>query len=82
MTPTRKVVAGPDVPSEVGRHSPAVRGGDLLFVSGRPGDRRTGRPRVWRAGTSRVAETSLRCCVRAPALPSSSSPRPSSSPTR
>jgi 2-iminobutanoate/2-iminopropanoate deaminase len=37
MTPTRKVVTGPDVPSGIGPYSPAVRGGDFLFVSGQPG---------------------------------------------
>ncbi|MGZ6692483.1 MAG: Rid family hydrolase [Solirubrobacteraceae bacterium] len=37
MTSTRKVVTGPDVPSGIGPYSPAVRGGDFLFVSGQPG---------------------------------------------
>ena len=37
MTPTREVVIGADVPSGIGPYSPAVRGGDFLFVSGQPG---------------------------------------------
>jgi 2-iminobutanoate/2-iminopropanoate deaminase len=37
MTATREVVAGPQVPSGIGPYSPAVRGGEFLFVSGQPG---------------------------------------------
>jgi 2-iminobutanoate/2-iminopropanoate deaminase len=37
MTAIREVVTGPDVPSGIGPYSPAVRGGDFLFVSGQPG---------------------------------------------
>jgi 2-iminobutanoate/2-iminopropanoate deaminase len=37
MTATREVVTGPGVPTGIGPYSPAVRAGDLLFVSGQPG---------------------------------------------
>jgi 2-iminobutanoate/2-iminopropanoate deaminase len=37
MTATREVISGGDVPSGIGPYSPAVRGGDFLFVSGQPG---------------------------------------------
>jgi len=33
----REVITGPDVPTGIGPYSPAVRAGDLLFVSGQPG---------------------------------------------
>jgi 2-iminobutanoate/2-iminopropanoate deaminase len=40
-----QVIAGPDVPSGIGPYSPAVRVGELLFVSGQPGiDPSTGKP--------------------------------------
>jgi 2-iminobutanoate/2-iminopropanoate deaminase len=45
MDTSREVVAGPDVPSGIGPYSPAVRAGNLLFVSGQPGvDPETGKP--------------------------------------
>ncbi len=37
MAATREVITGPEVPSGIGPYSPAVRTGDLLFVSGQPG---------------------------------------------
>jgi 2-iminobutanoate/2-iminopropanoate deaminase len=45
MTPRPQAITGPDVPSTIGPYSPAVRIGDLLFVSGQPGvDPSTGEP--------------------------------------
>lgn len=39
------VIEGPDVPPAIGPYSPAVRVGNLLFVSGQPGiDPSTGKP--------------------------------------
>jgi 2-iminobutanoate/2-iminopropanoate deaminase len=41
----RRIVEGPGVPPTIGPYSPAVRAGDLLFVSGQPGvDPATGEP--------------------------------------
>src|SRR4051794_22884376 len=41
----REVGSGPDVPATIGPYSPAVRVGDLLFVSGQAGvDPATGEP--------------------------------------
>ena len=37
MAPRLEVVSGPDVPPTIGPYSPAVRVGDLLFVSGQAG---------------------------------------------
>ena len=37
MTAMREVVTGPGIPTGIGPYSPAVRAGDLLFVSGQPG---------------------------------------------
>src|SRR5437764_11817523 len=37
MAATREVVTGLGVPTAIGPYSPAVRAGDLLFVSGQPG---------------------------------------------
>jgi 2-iminobutanoate/2-iminopropanoate deaminase len=45
MVERPQVIEGPDVPPTVGPYSPAVRVGDLLFVSGQPGiDPSTGQP--------------------------------------
>jgi enamine deaminase RidA (YjgF/YER057c/UK114 family) len=44
MDATREVVTGPGVPTGIGPYSPALRAGELLFVSGQPG-RRGGRCR-------------------------------------
>jgi 2-iminobutanoate/2-iminopropanoate deaminase len=45
MPPRPEVIAGPDVPPTIGPYSPAVRAGDLLFVSGQAGiDPATGKP--------------------------------------
>ena len=45
MSITREVVSGADVPSGIGPYSPAVRAGDLLYVSGQPGvDPQTAKP--------------------------------------
>ena len=45
MASTREVVTGPGVPTGIGPYSPAVRAGDLLFVSGQPGvDPETAQP--------------------------------------
>ena len=45
MDATREVVTGPGVPTGIGPYSPAVRAGDLLFVSGQPGvDPETAQP--------------------------------------
>ncbi len=41
----RQVVTGPDLPSQIGPYSHAVRAGGFLFVSGQPGiDPATGEP--------------------------------------
>jgi 2-iminobutanoate/2-iminopropanoate deaminase len=37
MAERPQVIEGPDVPPTVGPYSPAVRVGDLLFISGQPG---------------------------------------------
>ena len=37
MSANREVISGADVPNGIGPYSPAVRAGDLLFVSGQPG---------------------------------------------
>lgn len=37
MSADREVISGADVPGGIGPYSPAVRAGDLLFVSGQPG---------------------------------------------
>jgi len=45
MSPTREVIAGPDVPKAIGPYSAAVRAGEFLYVSGQPGtDPATGEP--------------------------------------
>ena len=45
MTPSREVIAGPDVPKPLGPYSPGVRAGDFLYVSGQAGvDPATGEP--------------------------------------
>ena len=45
MAATREVVTGLGVPTAIGPYSPAVRAGDLLFVSGQPGvDPETAQP--------------------------------------
>lgn len=45
MAADRQVITGPDVPPALGPYSQAVRGGDLLFVSGQAGiDPATGQP--------------------------------------
>jgi len=45
MAPRLEVVSGPEVPPTIGPYSPAVRVGDLLFVSGQAGvDPATGEP--------------------------------------
>jgi 2-iminobutanoate/2-iminopropanoate deaminase len=45
MTIIPAVVSGPDLPKALGPYSPAVRAGDLLFVSGQAGvDPLTGKP--------------------------------------
>jgi 2-iminobutanoate/2-iminopropanoate deaminase len=45
MAPRPEVVSGAEVPSPLGPYSPAVRVGDLLFVSGQAGvDPATGEP--------------------------------------
>jgi 2-iminobutanoate/2-iminopropanoate deaminase len=45
MRTWQPISLGPDVPAPVGAYSPAVRAGDLLFVSGQvPRDVRTGEP--------------------------------------
>jgi 2-iminobutanoate/2-iminopropanoate deaminase len=37
MDATRELVTGPGVPTGIGPYSPAVRAGELLFISGQPG---------------------------------------------
>ena len=45
MSTSPQVIAGADVPPTIGPYSPAVRVGDLLFVSGQAGiDPATGKP--------------------------------------
>lgn len=45
MTALPQAIAGPGVPPAIGPYSPAVRVGDLLFVSGQAGiDPSTGQP--------------------------------------
>jgi 2-iminobutanoate/2-iminopropanoate deaminase len=84
MAALRQVVSGADLPPAIGPYSQAVRARDLLFVSGQPGvDPRTGEA----AGTTFAEQTAqafrnLEAVLRAGgAGPTSSSARPSSSPT-
>jgi 2-iminobutanoate/2-iminopropanoate deaminase len=45
MAPQPQVISGEDVPPTIGPYSPAVRAGDLLFVSGQAGiDPTSGEP--------------------------------------
>ena len=45
MSVSREVITGDDVPSGIGPYSPAVRAGNLLYVSGQPGvDPTTAKP--------------------------------------
>jgi 2-iminobutanoate/2-iminopropanoate deaminase len=45
MSIEREVIGGAEVPSGIGPYSPAVRAGDLLYVSGQPGvDPETAKP--------------------------------------
>ncbi len=45
MSVKREVIAGEDVPGGIGPYSPAVRAGDMLYVSGQPGvDPQTAQP--------------------------------------
>ena len=84
MDATREVVTGPGVPTEIGPYSPAVRAGDLLFVSGQPGvDPETAQP----VGSSfdeqarQTLATLTPFSERAAAVRSSWSTPPCSSPT-
>ena len=85
MDATREVVTGPGVPTGIGPYSPAVRAGDLLFVSGQPGVDPRLPSRSVPASSSRRAKrfaTLMPFSMRAAAVRSSWSTPPCSSPTR